>query len=46
MTLSTVKTMHTWEGVMTKTENNRIAFAIESAVVTALTSVLALGAAG
>jgi hypothetical protein len=46
MTMSTVKTMHTWEGVMTKTENNRIAFAIESAVVTAPTPVPTLGAAG
>ncbi|MDQ1583719.1 MAG: hypothetical protein QOF36_1773 [Microbacteriaceae bacterium] len=42
---NTVKTMHTWEGVMTKTENNRIAFAIGSAVVTAPTPP-ALGAAG
>jgi hypothetical protein len=31
---------------MTKTENNRIAFAIESAVVTALTPAPTLGAAG
>jgi hypothetical protein len=46
MTMSTVKTMHTWEGAMTKTENNRIAFAIESAVVAALTPALTLVAAG